>query len=94
MNTTKTVRFIKNFVLFLTEVKSIQGKLVSEQVQHHITFGQIHRVVNFEPQSENSVLIEFADDDPFSGTTTIDKSYVELQGGGTRLSDPCCKDKD
>lgn len=89
----KSIRFVKRFVLFCNVVKLQDGKLTRYEEQYHVDFGEHHKVSTFEPKSENSVLIEFAEGDKFEGTATIDKSYVELLGGGERLVDPCCGNK-
>jgi len=89
--TTKSIRFIKNFVLFTkTTVTNAEGNLAVEEEQYHVVFGKHHQVTVFEPLSENAVFIEFAPGDPFQGTATVDKSCIESVGGAIRLSDPCC----
>ena len=87
----RSIRFVKRFVLFADVVElDSNGKLARREEQYHVDFGEHHKVSVFEPKSENSVLIEFAEGDRFEGKTTVDKSYVELLGGGERLVDPCC----
>jgi hypothetical protein len=87
---TKSVRFIKRFVLFTKAIVMENGKLVPEPHQYHIDFGEYHKVITYEPRGENSVFVEFANDDPFKGTATIDKSCIEMIGGGHVLTNPCC----
>jgi hypothetical protein len=88
---TKSVRFIKRFVLFARRVSLDKaGKLATTQEQYHIDFGELHEVSTFEPRSENSVFIEFAEKDRYSGTATVDKACIEMLGGGEILQNPCC----
>ena len=80
---TQSIRFIKRFVLFTNVIRvNSEGKMVSEQDQHHVDFGEHHKVVTFDKRTENSVFIEFAESDRIKGTATFDASYVELLGGG------------
>ena len=88
---TKSIRFVKRFVLFTNVIKvNDKGKMVTEQNQEHVDFGEHHRVATFDKRSENSIFIEFSEDDRFQGTATIDASYVEMLGGGATLVNPCC----
>ena len=84
------IRFVKRFVLFTKFAGLKDGKIVQAEQQYHTEFGRHHKASKFEMVNDNQVFIEFDESDSFSGSATIDKSYVEKLGGGIRLPDPCC----
>ena len=87
----QSIRFIKQFVLFTNVIRlDDDGKLITEQEQHHVTFGELHRVATFEKRSDNSVFIEFDESNNVKGTATVDTAYVEKIGGGQTLTNNCC----
>jgi hypothetical protein len=79
-NRVRSIRFIKNFVLFITRTELKDGQISVEEEQHHVTFGEHHQVKRFSRQGEN-IIVDFAESDAFTGTAIINKSNVEQLGG-------------